>query len=91
MSAYIATITAKGQMTLPIEVRRALNIQPGDEIEIYTDHRGEFCLRPITAGPLDFLKGLPASKRRADVASDDDAIALEVTERNMRSLARNAA
>jgi AbrB family looped-hinge helix DNA binding protein len=91
MSAYVATVTAKGQMTLPIEVRRLLNIQAGDEIEIYTDHRGEFCLRPLTSGPLDFLKDLPVSKRRDDIASDDDAIALEVTERNMRSMARNAA
>jgi bifunctional DNA-binding transcriptional regulator/antitoxin component of YhaV-PrlF toxin-antitoxin module len=78
-------------MTLPVEVRRVLNIQSGDEIEIYTDHRGEFCLRPLTSGPLDFLKDLPVSKRNADIASDDDAIALAVTERNMRSLARNAA
>ncbi len=91
MSGYVATITSKGQMTLPIEVRRVLNIHPGDEIEIYADHRGEFCLRPLTSGPLDFLKDLPVSKRRADIASDDAAIALAVTERNMRSLARNAA
>ena len=74
MSAYVATLTSKGQMTLPVEVRRVLNVQPGDDIEIYADHRGAFCLRPLTSGPLDFLKDLPAAKPCADLATDDDAM-----------------
>ena len=91
MSAYVATLTSKGHMTLPVEVRRVLNIQPGDDIEIYADHRGAFCLRPLTSGPLDFLKDLPTAKPCADLATDDDAIAVAVAERNVRSRARNAA
>ena len=91
MSAYVATLTSKGQMTLPVEVRRVLNIQPGDDIEIYADHRGAFCLRPLTSGPLDFLKDLPTAKPCADLATDDDAIAVAVAQRNARSRGRNAA
>ena len=91
MSAYVATLTSKGQMTLPVEVRRVLNIQPGDDIEIYADHRGAFCLRPLTSGPLDFLKDLPTAKPCADIATDDDAIAVAVAQRNARSRGRNAA
>jgi len=91
MSAYVATLTSKGQMTLPVEVRRVLNVQPGDEIEIYADHRGAFCLRPLTSGPLDFLKDLPTAKPCADLATDDDAIAVAVAERNVRSRGRHAA
>ena len=91
MSAYVATLTSKGQMTLPVEVRRVLNIQPGDDIECYADHRGAFCLRPLTSGPLDCLKDLPTAKPCADLATDDDAIAVAVAERNVRSRARNAA
>ena len=91
MSAYVATLTSKGQMTLPVEVRRVLNIQPGDDIEIYADHRGAFCLRPLTSGPLDFLKDWPTAKPCADLATDDDAIAVAVAQRNARSRGRNAA
>jgi len=91
MSAYVATLTSKGQMTLPVEVRRVMNVQPGDDIEIYADHRGAFCLRPLTSGPLDFLKDLPTAKPCADLATDDDAIAVAVAQRNARSRGRNAA
>jgi len=91
MPAYIATLTSKGQMTLPAEVRRALNLEAGDEIEIYTDHLGEFRLRPLTSGPLDFLQGVPPKKPRADLASDDEGIAVAVASRNTRPLARKAA
>ncbi len=28
----IAQVTAKGQVTIPVEVRKALNIQEGDEV-----------------------------------------------------------
>ena len=91
MSAYVATLTSKGQMTLPVEVRRVLNVQPGDDIEIYADHRGAFCLRPLTSGPLDFLKDLPTAKPCADLTTDDDAIAVAVAQRNARSRGRHAA
>ena len=34
MAEYLAKITAKGQMTLPIEVRKALGVEPGDHVRI---------------------------------------------------------
>jgi AbrB family looped-hinge helix DNA binding protein len=30
-----ATLTSKGQITIPVEIRRALGLKSGDRIEIY--------------------------------------------------------
>ena len=30
-----ATVTSKGQITIPIEVRKELSLKPGDRIEFY--------------------------------------------------------
>lgn len=37
MREYVATVTSKGQLTLPIEVRRRLGIDPGDRVTIVVD------------------------------------------------------
>lgn len=34
MREYIATVTSKGQVTLPVEVRRRMGIDPGDQVAI---------------------------------------------------------
>jgi AbrB family looped-hinge helix DNA binding protein len=33
-------VTQKGQVTIPLEVRRALGIQPGSEVRFELDHGG---------------------------------------------------
>ena len=33
-------VTQKGQVTIPLEVRRALGIRPGSEVEFELDHEG---------------------------------------------------
>jgi AbrB family looped-hinge helix DNA binding protein len=33
-------VTQKGQVTIPLEVRRALGIRPGSEVEFELDERG---------------------------------------------------
>jgi AbrB family looped-hinge helix DNA binding protein len=86
-----ATVTSKGQLTLPAELRREWNIQPGEKVEFYKDHTGRVCVRPVNAGPLDFLKGVPRRTALPSVNSDDDAIARAVGERDARSRSKKAA
>ena len=50
-----STITAKGQTTLPKDVRSILNIKPGDKVR-YLLLDGE--VRILKARPLSSLKGL---------------------------------
>lgn len=42
-----ATLTSKGQMTLPKEVREALKVKPGDRVEFIIQAPGRVLLRPL--------------------------------------------
>ena len=50
-----STVTAKGQTTLPKDVRSILNVKPGDKVR-YLLLDGE--VRILKARPLSSLKGL---------------------------------
>ena len=41
-----ATITSKGQVTLPAEIRRKLGLRPGDRVDFVMDSSGEVRLLP---------------------------------------------
>ena len=60
-----ATITSKGQITIPIEVRKKLGLKAGDRINFFEDQEGIFTFEPKTGSIMDMegiLKhlGLPA-------------------------------
>lgn len=63
-----ATLTSKGQITIPINVRRALGLKPGVRIDFYETADGEYALRPRTASIMD-LEGC--------LAYDGSPIAIE--------------
>jgi antitoxin PrlF len=42
------TLRAKGQLTLPDDVRKAAKLEEGDLIEAVVTERGEVILRPLT-------------------------------------------
>ena len=41
MREYVATVTSKGQMTLPADVRRRMGIDPGDQVTIIVGEDGQ--------------------------------------------------
>ena len=41
-----ATLTSKGQITIPKEIREQLKLKPGDRIAFVTDENGRVMLRP---------------------------------------------
>ncbi len=51
-----STITSKGQITLPIEVRRELRLRPGDRVSFRTARDGSVVVEPETVDLLS-LKG----------------------------------
>lgn len=51
-----ATITSKGQITLPVEIRRALGVGPGDRVSFRTAADGRVMVEPETLD-LRSLKG----------------------------------
>ncbi len=67
-------VTSKGQVTIPLAVRRKLGIEPGSEVEFELDERGARLVRAKTA------KGKAIARRMRDrgtvAMSTDEIMAL---------------
>ena len=59
-----ATITSKGQITVPKAVRDRLHLRPGDKVEFLVDDDGTVRVIPVTA-TLSQLKGMVQRPKRA--------------------------
>jgi len=72
----ISTITSKGQITIPKEIRDEMGLKPGDRVNILKESTGELSVRPINR---DFrsLRGILKSKRTRPLTLKemDEAIA----------------
>lgn len=64
-----AKVTSKGQITIPVSVRRELDLKPGDEIEFVED-RGIFRVRKVLS-PSRFDKWTGFLTELAGRRSDD--------------------
>ena len=62
-----ATLTSKGQITVPKEVRDRLRVKTGDALEFQVSEDGEIIVRPAR-GQLRELKGLLRQVRRRPVS-----------------------
>ena len=47
MKNYVATISSKGQVTIPKEIRRELGVSTPDKVVFSTNADGEIVLRPV--------------------------------------------
>jgi len=52
-----ATLTSKGQITIPLDVRQRLKLEAGARVEFVESADGEFLMRPAVAD-VRSLKGL---------------------------------
>ena len=71
-----ATITSKGQMTIPRDVRRAAGLKTGDIVSVHDIGGGVFVVR-AKRPMLDRLAGCLAAprRRRASLKTMDGAVA----------------
>jgi len=51
------TLTSKGQITIPIEIRRKLRLKDGDKIDFFETEEGMYAMRPKTGSIME-LKGI---------------------------------
>src|SRR5476651_1397090 len=58
-----ATLTSKGQITIPVQIRTALGLDTGDRIEFVELQKGQFAIIPATRS-LKELKGMFRHKRK---------------------------
>ena len=82
----VATMTSKGQLTVPKEIRDRLGLAPGDKVELVPCGERAVTMRKRRSVPLRELFGsLPTNGGKLTVEEMDDAIAAAVTERHERS------
>ena len=71
MNRQTATVTSKGQITIPKEVRRQLNLREGDHVEFFTEGdrtvigRAKEAANPFQA----YIGALPAFRSKREIAS----------------------
>ncbi|WP_411871045.1 AbrB/MazE/SpoVT family DNA-binding domain-containing protein [Vulcanococcus limneticus] len=68
----VATLTAKGQVTVPKAVREALGLRQGDQLSWELE---DGCVRVRAVAPLDlvYLQGLDATLQEWSSPADDEA------------------
>jgi AbrB family looped-hinge helix DNA binding protein len=72
-----STLTSKGQVTIPKEIRELLGVREGDRLLFRLDDRGNVVLQPEAKDPLGRLPGLLrhlAGARPVSVEEMDEAI-----------------
>ncbi len=65
-----ATITSKGQITVPVRIRKALGLDAGDRVEFVEIEKGRFAIIAATR-PVRELKGMFQDKRRKPVTIEE--------------------
>lgn len=71
----LATLTTKGQVTIPKKIRDLLNLNSGDKIEITTTEKGEAVIRPISKKVDDiFCKLHNPNRKPVSIEAMDEAI-----------------
>lgn len=80
----IATMTSKGQMTLPKDVRDDLGLKPGDKVDIVKEGE-KYVLRPrnVKAGDLYGILHRPG-ERSMTTEEEDEAFAAALAEEDER-------
>jgi antitoxin PrlF len=81
LTMYKATVTAKGQITLPAPIRKKLNIEPGESVAFLPGENGEFRLRRV-GSILDLEGCVPYSGPPITIEQMDEAVAKYVGERD---------
>ncbi len=79
-----STLTSKGQITIPKDVRDRLGLREGDRIVFQFDEQGRVILQPGERDPLGNLVGLlrhRAKDRPVTVEQMDEAIRARAAEK----------
>jgi antitoxin PrlF len=84
-----ATMTSKGQITVPKEVRDRLNLETGDRVEFVEDPAGGYRLVPASRDVRELKGLLPPPPKPVSIDEMNRAIARAVTRRSSPSIKRS--
>jgi AbrB family looped-hinge helix DNA binding protein len=80
------TLTSKGQITLPKEIREQLGLKAGVKFECYVDRDGQVVLVPLTVKLEDLVGILPYAGPPKTIEEINEAIVQAGVERATRGL-----
>lgn len=69
----LATMTTKGQVTIPKDIRELLHLHAGDKIEVLPTENGEAIIRPISKTVDEVFCSLKRSGQKRIAIEDMDA------------------
>ncbi len=69
-----STITSKGQITLPKEVRENLSLQRGDRIEFLMEEDGKYSIIPLTSSLSALKSVLPKPDKPVSLKEIEESI-----------------
>ena len=72
MATEVATLTAKGQVTVPKAVRKALGLRQGDQLS-WEMEEGSVRVRAITPLDVTYLRSLEGQQSEWSSAADQEA------------------
>lgn len=81
-----AKMTSKGQITIPVEMRKKLGLKPGVRIDFYETEDGVWALRARNGSILDLKGCLPKLDHVVTVEEMDEAIGEYVAAEYLRSV-----
>jgi antitoxin PrlF len=73
----IATLTSKGQLTVPLGVRQSLGLQAGDKVDFVPDASGGFKML-VLRNDVSILRGRFAGRAGRAVSVEDMSEAVEI-------------
>ena len=71
-----SVLTSKGQLTLPVQIRKKLNLTAGNKIAFVENADGSYTLAPVTR-PVAALEGMLSSPERKPVTLEEMNAAIE--------------
>ena len=74
-----ATVTSKGQVTIPVEVRTKLGLRPGSRLAFVPTDTGGYEIHPEAASIKDLKGTVPTPPQPVSVDEMNEAIAAAAT------------
>ena len=69
----LAKLSSKGQITVPVEVRRAMHLESGDTLAWDIQSDGKVSVRRVEPIDVDYLSALNGTLSEWNSAKDDEA------------------
>jgi len=85
-----ATVTSKGQITIPAKVRKSLGLKAGDRVDFYETEDGKFAIRGKTGSIMDLRGCIPNLGYTVSVEEMNESIMAHVAEMDQETLNEQA-